>query len=43
MRRCEGHNCGYTYDPAKGVKRGKPAPETLSYSRLIHREANRVS
>lgn len=22
MRRCEGHNCGYTYDPAKGVKRG---------------------
>ena len=23
MQRCQGHNCGYTYDPVKGVKRGK--------------------
>ena len=23
MWRCQGHNCGYTYDPAKGDKRGK--------------------
>ena len=26
MRRCQGHNCGYTYDSAKGVKRGKIPP-----------------
>ena len=26
MRRCQGHNCGYTYDPAKGVKRGNIPP-----------------
>jgi len=26
MWRCQAHNCGYTYDPVKGDKRGKIPP-----------------
>jgi len=28
MWQCQGHNCGYIYNPAKGDKRGKIPPGT---------------
>lgn len=33
MRRCQGHNCGYTYDPSKGDKRGK-IPAGVAFENL---------
>jgi len=36
MQRCPGHNCGYTYDPAKGIKRGKvPIPPGVAFEDLL--------
>ena len=34
MKRCQGHNCGFTYDPAKGVKRGDKIPPGVAFEDL---------
>ena len=34
MRRCQGHNCGFTYDSAKGVKRGCKIPPGVEFEDL---------